>query len=121
MGAGIQHDFTGTSVYDNTLWTGQAHYEIVLSLGNRAWFGTNSATGIGASFSTNNTGSFSANANTGIVVSGMLNVYVQSNNLSLNLMNYCSCPHVAVAAAVSAGYASGSIQPYTDVNVPACI
>ena len=98
-----------------------AHYEIVLSLGTRAWFGNNSATGIGASFSTNNTGSFSANANTGILVSGMLNAYVQSNSLSLNLMNYCSCPLVTVAAAVTAGYASGSIQHFTDVNVPGCL
>ncbi|HVT18530.1 MAG TPA: DUF4214 domain-containing protein [Thermoanaerobaculia bacterium] len=121
-GAGIQHDYTGAAVYDNTLWTGAAHYEIVLSLGNRPWFDNNSATGIGVSFTSNNTGSFSANANTGIVVSGMLNVTEQNNNLSLNLNHYCACPQVAVAAAVSAGYASGNIQrPYTDVNVPGCI
>jgi hypothetical protein len=121
VGATLTHSYAGTAVYDNTLWTGLAHINLVLSLGTRAWFGTSSATGTGASFHDNNTGSFSANANTGIVVSGMLSAYVENNNLSVVLGNYCICPRDAVAASVSAGYASGTIQPYTDVLVQACI
>jgi hypothetical protein len=120
-GATLTHSFSGTEVYDNTLWTGLAHIEIVLSLGTRAWFGTISATGTGASFHDNNTGSLAANANTGIAVSGMLNGNVENNNLSLVLGSYGSCPRDAVAASVSAGYASGTIQPYTDVLVQSCI
>ena len=114
-------DFTGSSIYENTIWSGAAHLDFVLSVGTRAWFGTSSNTGTGADFHNNTTNGFQTNTGTGIGVSGMQNAYVQGNNLMLNVTNLSSCPHVSVGASVSAGLASGSIQAYTDVLIQSCI
>lgn len=51
----------------------------------------------------------------------MLNAYVENNTLSVILGQHGACPMEKVGASVSAGYASGSIQPYTDVLYSACI
>ena len=57
----------------------------------------------------------------GIAVSGMLNAYVQANVLSTALVNTIACPDGNVLASISAGWASGSIQPYQDVAVSGCM
>lgn len=115
-------DFTGTTVDHNTLWSGQNTWFVIgISDGTRAWFGTSSNTGKGASFTYNTTGILTAYVNTGIAVSGMLNTTVQNNTLSIVISPHGHCPEDAVAASVSAGYASGNIQPYTDVLVSACL
>ncbi|HEX4956505.1 MAG TPA: DUF4214 domain-containing protein [Thermoanaerobaculia bacterium] len=123
--AGATYDFNGTSIHDNTFWSGRGHYDIGLSVGTRAWFGTNSATGTGASFTGNNTGTQRAIVDVGIGVSGMLNVTVQSNSLLSTLSNSGACPNggttVNVGASVSAGFASGSIQSYSDLLIQGCI
>lgn len=116
-------DFTGSSIDHNTLWTGpNTWFQIGLSVGSRAWFGTSSNTGTGASFTFNTTGILTAQVNTGIAVSGMLNATVQNNTLqAIPSSSFGKCPPVAVGASVSAGFASGSIQPYTDVLIQGCV
>src|SRR5205085_785450 len=116
-------DFTGSMVQNNTLWTGpNSHFDIALAVGTRAFFGNPdvnpdpSATGLGASFTGNVTGSLSAQVGSGIGVCGMKNVTVQSNVLTVKRIPY-ACPSYDVWACVSSGYASGNIQPYTDVNL----
>ncbi len=122
--AGTTYDFTGTSVHDNTLWSGRGHYDIVLSVGTRAWFDGSSANGTGASFTANTTGSQAAVADVGIGVSGMLNAAVQSNSLSLVANNSGGCPNGGTTAAidVSPGYNSGNIQgPFSTLPLDGCI
>lgn len=113
--------FAGSTISNNTLWTGAGHYDIALSVGTRAWFGTSSITATGASFQFNTSGSQPVRVDTGIGVSGMLGATVLSNTLNTQLVNSGACPNFAVAASVSAGYASGSIQPYTDTLIQGCI
>ena len=121
-GGASNPSFSGSSIDHNTLWTGQyTYFHLGLSVGTRAWFGTNANTATGASFSYNTTGTQTAEVTSGIAVSGMLNAYVQNNTLSVILGQHGACPMEKVGASVSAGYASGSIQPYTDVLYSACI
>lgn len=117
------YDFTGASVTGNTLWTGsRVHYDIGISVGTKAWFGSTADAGVGVSVTDNTTGSQQARVDIGIAVAKMFNVYVQSNTLSAPLVNSDpDCPNVNVLAAVSAGEASGSIQPYTNTAMPHCI
>lgn len=117
------YDFTGASVTGNTLWTGsRVHYDIGISVGTKAWFGATADAGVGVSVTNNTTGSQQARVDIGIAVAKMFNVFVQSNTLSAPLVNPDSnCPNVNVLAAISAGEASGSIQPYTDTAMPHCI
>jgi hypothetical protein len=78
--------------------------------------------GTGASVHSNVTPqNFRTRVNTGIAVSGMWNAYVQANNMFVTSVPVSACPRVNVGASVSAGYASGSIQPYTDVLIQGCI
>jgi hypothetical protein len=55
---------------------------------------------------------------------------VQSNAITADLQNTCGCPNdpahpaittVNVGASVSSGWASGTIQPYTDVLYAQCV
>lgn len=119
--AGGTKDFTGASINNNTLWSGRGHFDIGISVGTRAWFGTASDMGTGVSFTFNTTGSQSMKVDMGIGVSGMINATVQSNTLAVQLTNPGNCPNYSVGASVSAGYASGSLQPYTDVLIQGCI
>ncbi len=120
--SGQTHDFTGSVVENNTFWTGpNTWYVVGISVGTRAWFGTQSDMGYGARFVNNTTGSNYALVNTGIGVSGMLNATVQGNGGQLWVYPVARCPHVEVGASVSAGYASGNLQPYTDVLIQGCV
>jgi hypothetical protein len=117
----LTHSFLGTNFLNNIIWSSPAaHVDIVLSNGTRPWFGTNSDLGIGAAFDGNSTGTQTINASIGISISGMKSVYVQNNGLLLK-PSTSNCQSVNVAAAVSAGYASGDIQPYSNVHVQGCI
>ena len=124
---GATYDFTGTSITGNTFWSGRGHYDIGLSMGTRAWFGTNSATGNGASMTSNTTGTQRAIMDVGIGVSGVTNATVQSNNLLSTLSNTGACPNggttANIAASFSAGFATGSsVQtPYLDILLQGCI
>lgn len=119
---GGQYDFTGSAVHDNTMWTGRSvHWDIGISVGTRAWFGTTASCGTGTSVTNNTTGSIRSRVDLGIGVSCMLNTTVQGNNLTVTHVNSSSCPTLDVVAAVSAGHASGSIQPYTNQIINQCI
>lgn len=117
----LTHNFTGTQFTNNVLWTSPvAHMDIALSVGTRAWFGDQADMGFGASFTGNTSGTETVNASVGINIAGMINAKVQSNNLKVGpSTSYCS--NVNVAAAVSAGYASGDLQPYTNIDLRQCI
>jgi len=124
-------DYTGSSVDHNTLWTSsRTHFDVGLSVGTRPWFGANAAIGTGASVTFNTTGNLSMIADTAIAVSGMKNATVQSNTFTAGLINTCNCPNdpahpsitmVYVGASVASGWASGSIQSYTDVLYAGCV
>ncbi len=126
-----QADYTGSSVQDNVMWTGpRTHFDIALSVGTRPWFGANTRKGFGASVTGNNTGTLTVIADSGIAVSGMLSANVTGNTITANLQNTCGCPNdpahptittVNVGASVSSGWASGTIQPYTDVLYAQCV
>lgn len=120
LDVGTLHDFSGASFENNLVWSGNGHYEIGLSAGTRAWFGARSDAGRGARFINNSTGSERMRANTGIVVSGMFDATVTGNRLRTVLVNTSFCPTLRVAASVSAGFASGTIQRFTDVLVSEC-
>ncbi|HEY0638758.1 MAG TPA: DUF4214 domain-containing protein [Pseudonocardiaceae bacterium] len=119
--AGAQ-SFAGTVFDGNTIWASPAqHIDIVLSVGTRAWFGNASSLGSGAAFVNNTTAGQVTRTNTGIAVSGMLNAHVQANVLSTAITNTIACPDGNVLASISAGWASGSIQPHQDVAVNGCM
>ena len=115
-----EHSFAGAVFDNNLMWSGSGHFDIAVSAGTRAWF-PNFAVGRGVAFTNNTSGSESVIARIGIAVTGMFDAYVQSNVLSRPLAPPGNCPAVDVGASVSAGWASGDIQPYTDVDIVACI
>jgi Domain of unknown function (DUF4214) len=121
-GVGAVQSFAGATFDGNLIWANLSqHIDIVLSVGTRPWFGNASSLGSGAAFVNNSTGGQVVRTNTGIAVSGMLNAYVQANVLSTSLANTIACPDGNVLASVSAGWASGSIQPYQDVAISGCM
>jgi hypothetical protein len=138
--------FVGSAFYDNTIWTSQrVHLDIAIAAGTRAWFGTRSYNGTGGAFLRNTSGDLSITAGSGIVVSGLLNTAVIDNTLALRLVDLPAqaasqqpffdrvlslfrrpkantCKQHNVVAAVSQGYASGSIQvPAVDQPYDDCI
>jgi len=121
-GVGAVQSFAGTVFDGNQIWANHSqHVDIVLSVGTRAWFGNASSMGSGAAFVNNTTAGQLVRTNTGIAVSGMLNANVQANTLSTSVTNTIACPDGNVLASISAGWASGSIQPYQDVAVNGCM
>jgi hypothetical protein len=128
--------FEGTAIENNLFWTSEtAGYEIAMAIGTRPWFGVNSYTGRGGSYSGNSTGTLRARVDFGIVVSGMLDVKVKGNQLLLDASDFSLCPYTTEAQAGRAiaskragnvglgiGFASGDIQdgggytiaPFTD-------
>ncbi|MEM7535405.1 MAG: DUF4214 domain-containing protein [Chloroflexota bacterium] len=121
--ASIQPSFAGTQINNNSLWTSPtAHSDIALIVGTKAWHGNATNKGTGAQVSNNTSEGQILRTTTAIMVSGMLNATVQGNNFpAIQLGNYAACPMHNVVASVGAGWASGSIQSYTDVDVNTCI
>lgn len=116
-------DFTGASIASNKFFSGQStHFVIGLAVGSNPWF-SNGVLGTGGSFTANTNDGVTTNVVAGIVVSGMLNATVQSNDLIVNLVTGISqCPNGDILASISAGKASGSIQsPFQDVAVVGCM
>ncbi|MCF6204718.1 MAG: DUF4214 domain-containing protein [Methylococcaceae bacterium] len=116
------YNFTGTQVFNNTVWSSSAvHIDIVLAIGTKPWFGDNADSGFGAKVYKNTSGLSTVNSNNGIVVSGIHSAYVQSNNLNNILQNSIACPTANVIADISSGNASGNIQSYQDILIQGCI
>jgi hypothetical protein len=120
------HDFSGSFLAYNALWTSPTtDFAIGLAVGTRAWFGDRqgivSDFGWGLQFVGNTTGPLSARVTTGIASSGAWNARVQENVLTVILVRTSGCPLVNVGASVSAGWATGDFQPYTDVRISGCI
>jgi hypothetical protein len=116
-------DFTGSSIENNTLWSGpNSHFIIGLAVGSRPWYGSGSI-GFGASATGNTTAGIQTEFGAGIVVSGMTSVTVEQNVLNAAQIptGWTQCPTGNVLASVSAGLASGSIQTYSDVDVNGCM
>jgi hypothetical protein len=119
--------FDGSAIDDNTLWTSpNTHFEIGITDGSRAWFAGHSDItadgGTGASVTGNTTGTDKARVQTGVGVSGMLKTTVTGNKLTFAHIGAGNCPKDDYAAATSAGYASGTIEPApTDVSFDGCI
>jgi Domain of unknown function (DUF4214) len=121
-GVGAVQNFAGTAFDSNQIWASASqHIDIILSVGTRAWFGNASSLGSGAAFVNNTTAGQVVRTNTGIAVSGMLNANVQANVLSTAVTNTIACPDGNVLASISAGWASGAIQPHQDVAVTGCM
>jgi Domain of unknown function (DUF4214) len=116
-------DFTGSSISNNTLWSGpNSHFVIGLAVGSRPWYAQGSI-GHGAEMSNNTTGGIQTQFGAAIVVSGMQQATVNANTLDAKPIpqSWTSCPIGNVLASVTAGLASGSIQPYSDVEVNGCM
>jgi hypothetical protein len=121
------YDFTGSSVNNNTLWSGKGRFDIGLAIGTRPWF-TNNNWGIGASVTNNTTGSQHVLCDVCISVSGMFDVTVQGNSFLSTLTDSSPCPipgqppaSIDVAASTPDGWASGSIQAFTPLSLAQCI
>jgi hypothetical protein len=122
-GGGGPFSFDGATFAGNTLWTGdRTHFDIALAAGTRPWFGGRSDKGTGAAFTDNTTGEAFVRSGNPIAVQGMLNATVQGNTLHTRSMQAGGCPHHAVAASESDGWASGRIQgPVSDVALDGCV
>lgn len=117
-------DFAGSTLDDNVFWnTPRSSHAIGITVGTRAWTGDFSFNGRGMAVRDNTTGGLGLYARTGIVVAGMLGATVTGNALPNALIDDTSaCARAMVGAAVTAGYASGTIQgPYLDTDYSACI
>ncbi len=89
---------------------------------HRPWFGDETDKGTGLAMVNNTSGISKIIVDSGIVVSGMLNATVTGNSLDTTILNVSSCPTGNINAAISAGWASGTIQgPYTNVEVSQCV
>jgi Domain of unknown function (DUF4214) len=116
-------DFTGSAISNNTLWSGpNTHFIIGVAVGTRPWYGDGSI-GYGASAIGNTTAGIQTRFGAGIVVSGMNGATVRENVFAAQTISpsWTGCPEGNVLASFSAGLASGSIQPYTDVLVSGCM
>lgn len=122
-GCPIGPSFAGSYVGRNVFWTGpNAIIEIGLAIGTSEWFFSNGGCiGTGANVSQNSSNGFRVRVNDGIAVQGMLNAIVQSNSLLTTRVSKGKCASHDVSAGVSAGIASGSLQPFTNVALKDCI
>jgi hypothetical protein len=114
--SGTTPSFIGSSVVGNTVVTGpRTGFAVGLGLGNRV-FNPAPATGTGASFTGN---TLSGNYNIGIGVSGIRDVVVQNNTLSITRLVRLTraCPGARIAAGPPA-VSSGAIQPPPPVALP---
>jgi hypothetical protein len=137
--------FTGTGYTNNTIFAGRnQHVDILLFNGTGPWTGANCTTsregrcGSGGQISNNNTIMGDANqtiqVQVGLTVDGMLNTTTGGNTLNVapmtqpadrpngvNIRLACAKGSQMVANAISAGHASGSMQPGVDADSDACI
>ncbi|MBT2395380.1 DUF4214 domain-containing protein [Streptomyces sp. ISL-100] len=116
--------FAGARIHDNTFWNNsRIPHAIGITVGTRAWHGPYAWQGNAVAVTNNTKGSLPLYAETGIVVAGMLNATVTGNSLPNQLVDTTSsCTSANVGAAVSAGYASGTIQgPFLDTDYNTCI
>jgi hypothetical protein len=116
-------DFTGASISNNTLWSSpDTHFIIGLSVGSRPWFG-NGHVGYGAAANSNGTAGITTRFGAGIVISGMTSATVQGNAFLGTPIpqSWTLCPTGNVLASISAGLASGNLQPYQNVTVNGCM
>jgi len=123
-GPGVaSRSLAGMNMTRNTFWTGsRTYFQIGISVGTREWFPTNGCNATGGSFTSNGTGTGSARVGTGIAVSGVLRTTVTGNNPTITLVpGVNTCPSLAVGASVRDGYASGTLQSYTDALYFGCI
>jgi hypothetical protein len=118
-----QVDFSASAMNNNLLWSGPSvHFDIALAMGSRPWDGDSTNRAFGAKMLNNTSGISKINVDTGISVSGMTNTTVTGNTLDMTHLNVNTCPTVDVAAALSAGWASGTIQaPVTNTDVKSCV
>ncbi len=92
------YDFSDTEFTGNMMWTSQtAHLDTGLYLGTRAWIFINPspcehASGRGAIFSDNTTGSQLIRTNTPIMASGMFEASVTNNSLNVLVNQFINCP-----------------------------
>ncbi|MGG6281817.1 DUF4214 domain-containing protein [Leptolyngbya sp. AN03gr2] len=102
-------DASGLTFQANTLWNSNAtHFDIGISLGTRAWFGTLSHT-INGSFLVHNTSAgMPLRVGVGIVVSGAVNVGIGANtfNWVFDSSQVRDVPKAPLVASMSSGHAS---------------
>ncbi|HEX3816567.1 MAG TPA: DUF4214 domain-containing protein [Mycobacteriales bacterium] len=111
------HDFTGSAITGNTVWTGpDTHFDIGLVAGTRAWFGRDTNTGIGASITGNTTGPATARVEMGIAVAGMQHAKVSGNTTHwVHSAGIGRCPSADLA--VDDTTATGDFAPKPDRTV----
>jgi hypothetical protein len=106
--------FLGLLVANNSIWTSDlAHYNVVLSVGTRLWFGEygfNASSG--GTYVNNNSAGGTINCYFGEIVSGVLFGYLN------NSFTYTPMVKVALGMAKSAGYGSADLagRSYVDAD-----
>lgn len=121
---GNRNSFSGAQITNNMIWTAPTAISTFgITDGTYAWFGTLAAIGSGALITGNTAGSLNVYSETGIDVSGMLQTTVTGNVLNWSAAKdpQTSCPQYNVGASVAYGFASGTIQAYSDVLYSRCI
>lgn len=123
---GTTNSFVGSKLSNNLIWTSPTTISTFgIAVGTYPWFGDLAAIGTGATIQSNSSGSLSVTAETGIEVSGMLSSTVNGNTISWisGDSTHSSCPFHSVGAEVTQGFASGTIQSYTNdtYSNPVCV
>ncbi|WP_456696872.1 hypothetical protein [Aeromicrobium sp. P5_D10] len=114
--------FVGAAIHDNLIWNSpNVPSTLGIAVGTYALFGPGTK-GSGGSITNNTSGSLHVIAETGIAISGHLNVTVTGNTLGwqAGVNPTGNCPQHAVGASVAAGYASGTFQTWTDATYSQC-
>ncbi|WP_445356565.1 hypothetical protein ACJJIC_05400 [Microbulbifer sp. ANSA002] len=78
-------NFSGTDISYNKVWSSRSsHFGVILSVGTKPWFGSNTDYGTSASVHHNTTAGIRTNTNMGISVSRFSDSYIQSNELLID-------------------------------------
>ncbi len=109
------YDFSGTEIYNNLIWTSpRAHIDVVLAVGTRSAFTDPrypydyADRGSGAYFHDNTSGNFLCTCNMGILINGMINANIQSNNLNVYTEALVGHKEGLLVANSDSYYASGN-------------
>ncbi|HMS87303.1 MAG TPA: cellulase family glycosylhydrolase [Acidimicrobiales bacterium] len=121
--------FDGSTIDGNTFWTGsRTDLAVGILVGGKAIWGANTALGSGATVTNNTTGGITTRVQTGILVSGMINVLLSGNtatyeaadrNDATPVQNSCAVGNVVfgyMRSSFRAGSQPGVVDVYNNLT-----